>query len=161
MSEVSRLLKENLPLINEALTSPHTQLVDNYERLEIYGDALISFLVIVELYLTREKRFNENDLDNLRKQRISNDNFVFINYQQDIYKFMMTEPLQQSATTTAGGSTDLAKSAATKPKESSALSNIIRAVTPGGLDDPYFQEKLRRQRYQNFQAKKFQIKVEM
>lgn len=94
MSEVSRLLKENLPLINEALTSPHTQLVDNYERLEIYGDALISFLVIVELYLTREKRFNENDLDNLRKQRISNDNFVFINYQQDIYKFMMTEPLQ-------------------------------------------------------------------
>lgn len=97
MSDLRTILYKELPLINEALTSPHTQLVNNYERLEIYGDALISFLVIVELYLNREKKFNENDLDNLRKQRISNDNFILINIKNKIYEFMMTEPYSASS----------------------------------------------------------------
>jgi dsRNA-specific ribonuclease len=87
------LLTSNISLLNEAMTSPSTQLTTNYERLEIYGDSLITLMVIVELYLTREHSFTENDLDNLRKQRTSNEALMLINCRSELYRYMMTEPL--------------------------------------------------------------------
>jgi dsRNA-specific ribonuclease len=86
------MLFRNLPLINAALTSPATQILNNNERLEIYGNSVISLLAIIEIYLTRESSYTENDLDYLKKQRISIDKFIRINTEHKIYEYMMVEP---------------------------------------------------------------------
>jgi dsRNA-specific ribonuclease len=60
----------NISLLTQALTTPSSQLLENNERLESYGSSLISLIVLVELYLTRDYKYLENDLDTIRKQRI-------------------------------------------------------------------------------------------
>jgi dsRNA-specific ribonuclease len=48
-----KLIREN-QIVTEALTSPTAHRDYDYERLEFLGDSIISFLVILELYLTKE-----------------------------------------------------------------------------------------------------------
>lgn len=50
-------------LVVEALTSPTANRPVDYERLEFYGDSVISFLVILELFLCGDKNWTEGDLD--------------------------------------------------------------------------------------------------
>jgi len=66
-------------LVIEALTSPTANRPTDYERLEFYGDSVISFLVILELFLCGDKTWSEGDLDKERIQRVSNMNFTKIN----------------------------------------------------------------------------------
>lgn len=66
--EVSHTLAENqllnnIDLMMEALTAPNANRNYDYERLEFYGDSVISFLVILELFLTKEYDFKEGHLD--------------------------------------------------------------------------------------------------
>jgi dsRNA-specific ribonuclease len=44
-------LKCRLALVREALTAPSACRDYDYERLEFYGDSIIGFLVILELFL--------------------------------------------------------------------------------------------------------------
>ena len=62
MSAIDQLLN-NIDLIMEALTSPNANRNYDYERLEFYGDSVISFLVILELFLTKDYAFKEGPLD--------------------------------------------------------------------------------------------------
>lgn len=65
----------------------------NNERLESYGDAIINMLVILELYLTKNKAdAEENELDTIRKSRTANEHLMLANLSQEIYKHMMIEP---------------------------------------------------------------------
>jgi dsRNA-specific ribonuclease len=59
----------------EALTSPGAGKIYDYERLEFYGDSVISLLVIVELFLKMDYNHKENWLDHERVNRVSNLNF--------------------------------------------------------------------------------------
>lgn len=86
----------NIPLLNAALTTPSSQLAVNNERLESYGSSLISLVVLLELYLTREIKYMENDLDSIRKQRIQNDVLSLANLDHGIHNYMLTEPPTQS-----------------------------------------------------------------
>jgi dsRNA-specific ribonuclease len=63
----------------EALTAPTSHRDYDYERLEFYGDSVISFLVILELFLTKDHTYKEGDLDFHRIKVISNMNFTKIN----------------------------------------------------------------------------------
>lgn len=56
-------LLNNIDLMMEALTAPNANRNYDYERLEFYGDSVISFLVILELFLTKEYDFKEGHLD--------------------------------------------------------------------------------------------------
>jgi len=49
--------------MKEALTSPNAGRHYDYERLEFYGDSVISLLVILELFLTKDYQHKEGDLD--------------------------------------------------------------------------------------------------
>lgn len=60
---LSDKLYENSELILQALTSPTANRDYDYERLEFYGDSVISFLVIVELFLTKPDIHKEGELD--------------------------------------------------------------------------------------------------
>ena len=51
---VSDVLLSNSGQVMEALTSPTAHREIDYERLEFLGDSMISFLVILELFLTKE-----------------------------------------------------------------------------------------------------------
>jgi dsRNA-specific ribonuclease len=53
----------NIDIIMEALTAPNVNRNYDYERLEFYGDSVISFLVILELFLTKEYSYKEGSLD--------------------------------------------------------------------------------------------------
>jgi dsRNA-specific ribonuclease len=64
----------------------------NNERLESYGDSLMTLMVILELYLTRDKAYMENDLDGIRKSRTSNDILMLINITNKIHEHMQVEP---------------------------------------------------------------------
>jgi dsRNA-specific ribonuclease len=53
-------------LLVEAMTAPTANKPIDYERLEFYGDSVISFLVILELFITtacRERDYKEGELD--------------------------------------------------------------------------------------------------
>lgn len=132
---------DNIQLVNEALTAPQAQTGTNYERLEIYGDALISMLVIVELYLTRKKQYSENDLDSLRKTRISNEAFIKVNLENRLYDFMLTETTTQPAQPL--------------PKGANPNLNILRNIMPPCLGGHEFALKIRGINIQNFKMKLF------
>ena len=66
----------NIDIIMEALTAPNANRNYDYERLEFYGDSVISFLVILELFLTKEYSFKEVSL---RIQQVSNMHFFRVN----------------------------------------------------------------------------------
>jgi dsRNA-specific ribonuclease len=57
----------NLWLVNASLTAPSTQLTINNERLKTYGDAVISLLYSIVIYLDREEEETEKVYDSLRK----------------------------------------------------------------------------------------------
>lgn len=61
-SAESQLLN-NVDLMMEALTAPNANRNYDYERLEFYGDSVISFLVILELFLTKDYEYKEGPLD--------------------------------------------------------------------------------------------------
>jgi dsRNA-specific ribonuclease len=77
--------------VREALTAPSACRDYDYERLEFYGDSIIGFLVILELFLLNPDR-TEGDLDFHRIAQVSNENFYKINKQNKFYEFMITEP---------------------------------------------------------------------
>ena len=62
-----------------ALTSPNASRTYDYERLEFYGDSVISFLVILELFISKNYDLKEGSLDHFRIKRVSNMNFFKIN----------------------------------------------------------------------------------
>ena len=76
---------ENLPLVNASLTATSTQMQANNERLESYGDSLIAFLVILEVFLTRHASDFENELDSLRKSRTQNDLLMLQNLTSGVW----------------------------------------------------------------------------
>lgn len=77
--------------MREALTAPSACREYDYERLEFYGDSIIGFLVILELFLLNQSN-TEGDLDFRRIERVSNENFYKINKDKKFYKFMITDP---------------------------------------------------------------------
>ena len=85
-------LLNNIDLMVEALTSPNACRIYDYERLEFYGDSVISFLVILELFLTKPYNHKENSLDFYRIKQVSNMTFYHINKEQMFYKYMINEP---------------------------------------------------------------------
>jgi len=85
-------LLKNLDLIMVALTAPNANRNYDYERLEFYGDSVISFLVILELFVTKNYAYKEGPLDFFRIQQVSNMNFFEINIKQGFYKYMINEP---------------------------------------------------------------------
>jgi dsRNA-specific ribonuclease len=76
----------------EALTAPNANRNYDYERLEFYGDSVISFLVILELFLTKPYDYKEGHLDFYRIQQVSNMNFFKINKKEHFFKYMINEP---------------------------------------------------------------------
>jgi expansin (peptidoglycan-binding protein) len=76
----------------EALTAPNANRNYDYERLEFYGDSVISFLVILELFLTKNYAYKEGPLDFYRIQQVSNMKFYKINIEHQFYKYMINEP---------------------------------------------------------------------
>ena len=84
-------LKSKLGLVREALTAPSACRDYDYERLEFYGDSIIGFLVILELFLLNQSN-TEGDLDFRRIERVSNENFYKINKQNQFYKYMIIDP---------------------------------------------------------------------
>jgi hypothetical protein len=76
----------------EALTAPNANRNYDYERLEFYGDSVISFLVILELFLTKDYEYKEGPLDFYRIKQVSNMQFYEINLKQSFYKYMINEP---------------------------------------------------------------------
>lgn len=63
VAKASDQLLNNIDLIMEALTAPNANRNYDYERLEFYGDSVISFLVILELFLTKNYSYKEGPLD--------------------------------------------------------------------------------------------------
>lgn len=66
----------------EAMTAPTANKPIDYERLEFYGDSVISFLVILELFLNtaaKDRSYKEGELDFLRIKAVSNMNLAQIN----------------------------------------------------------------------------------
>lgn len=98
----------------EALTSPNANRNYDYERLEFYGDSVISFLVILELFITKSYAYKEGPLDHFRIQRVSNMNFFEINIEQQFYKYMINEP-----------------------------QTIFNDFVPGAFDDLKYQERIK------------------
>ena len=81
-------------LMVEAMTAPTANKPIDYERLEFYGDSVISFLVILELFLTtatRERSYKEGELDFYRIKAVSNMNLALINEKQKIYEYIITD----------------------------------------------------------------------
>jgi dsRNA-specific ribonuclease len=76
----------------EALTTPTAVRGFNYERLEFMGDSIISFLVILELFLTKSFIYKEGALDFYRISTVSNMNFTKISRSNNFYKYMISEP---------------------------------------------------------------------
>ena len=79
---IGRLVREQLlqkiDIVKEALTSPGACREYDYERLEFYGDSIIGFLVILELFVTQPTMV-EGDLDFKRIQKVSNLRFFEVN----------------------------------------------------------------------------------
>lgn len=96
-SNVKQVLAENqllnnVDLMMQALTAPNANRNYDYERLEFYGDSVISFLVILELFLTKNYEYKEGPLDFYRIQQVSNMKFYKINLEHKFFKYMINEP---------------------------------------------------------------------
>ena len=85
-------LLNNVDLMMQALTAPNANRNYDYERLEFYGDSVISFLVILELFLTKNYEYKEGPLDFYRIQQVSNMKFYKINLEHKFFKYMINEP---------------------------------------------------------------------
>ena len=79
--------------MKEALTSPGACREYDYERLEFYGDSIIGFLVILELFVTQPAMV-EGDLDFKRIQKVSNLRFFEVNQKNGFFNYMITESHQ-------------------------------------------------------------------
>ena len=71
-------LLQRIDVIREALTAPSACREYDYERLEFYGDSIVGFLVILELYVTKPRHV-EGDLDFERIRMVSNQRFYEVN----------------------------------------------------------------------------------
>jgi len=78
-------------MINESLLSFLANPLSIKKRLEMYGNSVISLVVNVELYLSRASKYRENDLDILRKERASNENFIAAMIRHKIYEYVPTD----------------------------------------------------------------------
>ena len=125
---------DNLPLVNASLTASSTQMQANNERLESYGDSLIAFLVILELFITRNASDFENELDSMRKSRTQNDLMMLQNLTSGVWEHMLVEPQTQQS---FGNTNSLSQ------ESSIGSQNIIKVMTPGGLGDDKFKNKLK------------------
>lgn len=70
------------------MTAPTANKPIDYERLEFYGDSVISFLVILELFLTTascERDYKEGELDFYRIKAVSNMSLAQTNVQHKIF----------------------------------------------------------------------------
>lgn len=65
--------------------------MSNYERLETYGDSVLSMLITLEIYLNKSLQENQDDLSSKRRLRISNENFMQANINKKIYKYMLVD----------------------------------------------------------------------
>lgn len=72
-------LLNNIHLVMEALTAPNANRSYDYERLEFYGDSVISFLVILELFISKSYTYKEGPLDFYRIKKVSNMHFFWLN----------------------------------------------------------------------------------
>ena len=77
-------------MIREALTAPSACREYDYERLEFYGDSIVGFLVILELYVTKPRHV-EGDLDFERIRMVSNQRFYQVNKDNEFHQYMITE----------------------------------------------------------------------
>lgn len=87
---VREQLLQKIDIVKEALTSPGACREYDYERLEFYGDSIIGFLVILELFVTQPSMV-EGDLDFKRIQKVSNLRFFELNQKNEFYNYMITE----------------------------------------------------------------------
>lgn len=110
---------DNFRLMIEALTAPTAHREYDYERLEFYGDSVITFMVILELFLTKDHSYKEGDLDFYRIKTISNMNFTRINQLHGFYQYIISEPQK-----------------------------IFAEFTPGGFDENFYHNKFK-QKYWN------------
>lgn len=90
---VKKQLLQKIDIVKEALTSPGACREYDYERLEFYGDSIIGFLVILELFVTQPAMV-EGDLDFKRIQKVSNLRFFELNQTNEFYNYMITESHQ-------------------------------------------------------------------
>jgi hypothetical protein len=132
--ELRQQMYDNLPLVNASLTASSTQMQANNERLESYGDSLIAFLVILELFITRNASDFENELDSMRKSRTQNDLMMLQNLTSGVWEHMLVEPQTQQS---FGNTNSLSQ------ESSIGSQNIIKVMTPGGLGDDKFKNKLK------------------
>ena len=95
---------------------------------------MIAFLVILELFLTRSSSDFENELDSLRKSRTQNDLLTLQNLTSGVWEHMLVEPQTQQA---FGNTNSLTQ------ESSIGSQNIIKVMTPGGLGDNKFKNKLK------------------
>ena len=84
------ILIQKVDVIREALTAPSACREYDYERLEFYGDSIVGFLVILELYVTKPTHV-EGDLDFERIRMVSNQRFYEVNRKNEFYNYMITE----------------------------------------------------------------------
>jgi hypothetical protein len=95
----------------------------------------MAFLVILELFLTRHASDYENELDSLRKSRTQNELLMLQNLTSGVWEHMLVEPQTQQA---------FRNNTNSLIQESSIGSqNIIKVMTPGGLGDNKFKNKLK------------------
>jgi hypothetical protein len=132
--ELRQQMYDNLPLVNASLTASSTQMQANNERLESYGDSLIAFMVILELFITRNASDFENELDSMRKSRTQNDLMMLQNLTSGVWEHMLVEPQTQQS---FGNTNSLSQ------ESSIGSQNIIKVMTPGGLGDDKFKNKLK------------------
>lgn len=59
-------------IIVEALTSSSADRMIQYERLEFYGDSVLTFLAILEIFLCENSNTKESELDQLKIKMVSN-----------------------------------------------------------------------------------------
>lgn len=127
--------------MREALTAPSACRDYDYERLEFYGDSIIGFLVILELFLLNQSN-TEGDLDFRRIERVSNENFYKINRQFEFYKFMITDPHYVFSGFTPAGFEDLQRLAHTD----FSFQNKVTQKTYNELNNKFKELKILQQR---------------
>lgn len=87
-------MNQDFMLMMEAMTAPTANKPIDYERLEFYGDSVISFLVILELFLTTatcERNYKEGELDFERIKKVSNMNLAQTNVSEKIYQYIIID----------------------------------------------------------------------
>lgn len=76
-------------LVETALTSASIPRTDNYERLEILGDAVLKWATSLSLYVNPKS--NEGDLTRARKRIISNQNLCDVGKKKQLTSFLIRE----------------------------------------------------------------------